>query len=85
MRKRFNRSAICSSENYRASKAAHLSMLKERHDHFCGMMISGELQVDIPKVNSKGVVLPKFKTLRIWGKDIRVTIEEYNTFMATCK
>ena len=85
MRKRFNRSAICSSENYRASKAVHLSMLKERHDHFCGLMISGELQVDIPKVNSKGVVLPKFKTLRIWGKDIRVTIEEYNTFMATCK
>ena len=85
MRKRFNRSAICSSENYRASKAAHLSMLKEKHDHFAGFMFSGEMQVDIPKVNSKGVVLPKFKTLRIWGKDIRVTIEEYNTFMATCK
>ena len=85
MRKRINRNAVCSSENYSASKAAHLSMLKERHDHFCGLMISGELQVDIPKVNSKGVVLPKFKTLRIWGKDIKVTIEEYNTFMATCR
>ena len=85
MRQRFNRQAICSSENYTASRKIHRNFLKERHEHFCNMLVSGELQIDIPKVNSEGVVLPKFKTLRIWGKDIRVTIEEYNTFMATCK
>lgn len=85
MRKTFNRRAICSSDNYKASRQAHLDFLKEQHEHFTGFMFSGEMQVDIPKVNSKGVVLPKFKTLRIWGKDIRVTVEEYNTFMATCK
>jgi hypothetical protein len=85
MRKRFNRNAVCSSENYSASRHAHLELLKEKHDHFCGFMVSGEMEIDIPKVDSKGMVLPKFKTLRIWGKDIRVTIEEYNTFMATCK
>lgn len=85
MRKRFNRSAVCSSENYSVSRKAHLDFLKERHEHFAGFMFSGEMQVDIPKLDSKGVALPKFKTLRIWGKDIRVTIEEYNTFMAACK
>ena len=85
MRRRFDRNAICSSENYRASKKAHLDLLSERHSHFSGFMVTGEMEIDIPKVDSKGVVLPKFKTLRIWGKDIKVTIEEYNTFMATCK
>ena len=85
MRKRINRNAVCSSDNYSASRKAHLDFLKERHDHFCGMMVSGELQIDVPIVDSEDKFQPKFKTLRIWGKDIRVTIEEYNTFMATCK
>ena len=40
MRQRFNRNAICSSDNYKASKKAHLSMLHERHDHFSFMVIS---------------------------------------------
>lgn len=31
MRKRINRAAICSSENYEASHRAHLTMLKENH------------------------------------------------------
>ena len=85
MRKRINRNAVCSSENYTASKHAHFDMLKEKHSHFCGFMISGELKIDVPKVTLDGKIESKFKTLRIWGKDIRVTIEEYNTFMATCK
>ena len=88
MRRRFNRSAICSvdgnSGSYETSRKAHKSMLQERHTHFCGLVVSGELQIDVPKLEN-GVVQPKFKTLRIWGKDIRVTVEEYNTFMATCK
>lgn len=33
-RKRFNRNAICSSENYIASKKAHRAMLKEHHASF---------------------------------------------------
>ena len=78
MRKRFNRGAICSSENYKASKAAHLSMLKESHDHFCGLMVSGELALDVPTVEN-GEFQPKFKTIRIFGKEMRLTIEEYNT------
>ena len=78
MRKRFNRNAVCSSMNYSASKAAHLSMLKEKHDHFCGLMISGELALDVPTVEN-GKFQPKFKTIKIFGKEMRLTVEEYNT------
>lgn len=84
MRKRFNRNAVCSSENYTASKHAHLEMLKEKHNHFCGLMISGEIQLDVPKVTSRGIFEPKFKTIRILGKEMRLTIEEYNTHYTKC-
>ena len=83
MRKRFNRSAICSSENYKASKAAHLSMLKERHDHFCGLMVSGEISIDMPTVKD-GKFQPKFRTITIFGKEMRITAEEFNTHYIKC-
>ena len=83
MRKRINRNAVCSSENYQASKAAHLSMLKERHDHFCGMMISGEIKIDVPIIKD-GNIEPKFRTITIFGKQMRLTSEEYKTHYAKC-
>ena len=76
MRKRFNRGAICSSENYVASKKAHQSFLKERHDHFCGMMVSGEITFDVPEISSNNFE-PKFKTITIFGKEMQLSIEEY--------
>ena len=78
MRKRFNRQAICSSDNYRASKRAHLDFLNEQHEHFSFLSVSGEIALDVPTV-SNGKFQPKFKTIRIFGKEIRLTIEEYNT------
>ena len=78
MRKRFNRNAVCSSENYSASKRAHLELLKEQHEHFCGIMISNDSPVD------SGFTGPKFRTIRIFGKEMRVTAEEYNTIYAKC-
>ena len=84
MRKRINRNAVCSSDNYSASRKVHLDFLKERHDHFCGMMVSGELQIDVPIVDSEGKSQPKFKTIKIFGKEMRITIEEYNTHYAKC-
>ena len=83
MRQRFNRNAICSSDNYRASRKAHLDFLQEKHNHFCGIMVSGEVQIDVPNVENKGIQ-PKFKTITIWGKQMRVTIEEYNTHYVKC-
>ena len=84
MRKRFNRNAICSSENYKVSRDAHQQMLQEKHDHFCGLMVSGELQIDVPIVGSNGKFQPKFKTIKIFGKEMRLTIEEYNTHYVKC-
>ena len=78
MRKRFNRNAVCSSENYSASKKAHLELLKEQHKHFCGIMISSEAPVDSVFTG------PRFKNIRIFGKEMRVTAEEYNTIYAKC-
>jgi hypothetical protein len=83
MRQRFNRNAVCSSENYSVSRKAHLNFLKEKHDHFCGMMVSGEIALDVPSV-SDGKFQPKFKTIRIFGKEMRLTVEEYNTHYAKC-
>lgn len=83
MRKRINRNAVCSSENYSASKAAHLSMLKEKHEHFCGFMVSGEIALDVPIVEN-GKFEPKFRTIRIFGKEMRITAEEFRTHYAKC-
>ena len=93
MRKRFNRNAVCSSENYSASRKSHLGLLKEQHDHFCGMVVSGEIKIDVPQVsnnkkasgNNLRGFQPKFKTVRIFGKEMRLTIEEYETHYLNCK
>lgn len=82
MRKRFNRAAICSvngnSGSYEASHKSHLLMLQEKHQHFCNMLVSGEISIDAPII-SEGTIQPKFKTIKVFGKEMRVTIEEYNT------
>ena len=85
MRPRINRSALCSSENYKASRKAHLQMLQEKHSHFCGLLVSGEIKVDVPVVNQDNTISPKFKTITIFGKEMTLTIEEYNTHYAKCK
>ena len=81
MRKRINRAAICSSENYKASKRLHLDYLNDKHQHFKEFTINGELAIDQPIIKD-GNILPRFKTIRVFGKDMKVTIEEYN---AHCK
>jgi hypothetical protein len=83
MRRRINRGAVCSSENYSASRKAHMDFLKEKHDHFCGFMVSGEIALDVPAVEN-GKFQPKFKTIKIFGKEMRLTIEEFNTHYTKC-
>ena len=59
-RKRINRAAVCSSENYSTSKKIHLSMLEEKHSHFKSMTINGEIAIDVPvlkgEIDRKSVV-----------------------------
>ena len=82
MRPRFNRNAICSSDNYKASKRAHTDMLKERHNHFTFMAVSCkdnevEVTIDTPKVVNGHISDKLFKTIRIRGKMLRLEIDEY--------
>lgn len=79
MRKRINRAAVCSSENYSTSKRLHLSMLEEKHSHFKSMTVNGEIAIDVPVFNGE-MITPKFKTIRVFGKNMKVSIEEYNTY-----
>ena len=79
MRKRFNRAAICSSDNYKGSRKAHIEYLKERHSHFSGLAVSGEPSIDVPVIRGNAFT-PKFKTIKVFGKDMTVTIDEYNTY-----
>jgi len=83
MRKRFNRNAVCSSENYSASKKAHLELLKEQHEHFSFLSVSREAAHDVPTEKNEEFQ-PKFKTVKIFNKEMRLTIEEYNTIYAKC-
>ena len=78
MRKKINRQAICSSDNYKASRRAHLDFLREQHDHFSFLTVSGELTFDVPTVENS-IIQPRFKTVKILGKEMKLTIEEYNT------
>ena len=78
-RKRINRLAICSSDNYHNSKKLHSDYLQEKHSHFCGVTVSGEIKIDTPIVKGN-TITPKFKTFRTFGKEMRVTIDEYNTY-----
>lgn len=79
MRKRINRAAVCSSENYSISKKLHLRMLEERHSHFKSMTVNGEIAIDVPVLKGE-MITPKFKTIRVFGKNMRVSIGEYNTY-----
>ena len=83
MRKRFNRGAICSSENYVASKKAHQSFLKERHEHFSLLAISGEPASSMPTVTNS-MFQPRTRTIKVFGKEITISAEEYNTIYAKC-
>lgn len=81
MRKRINRNAVASSDNYRLSRKLHMEMLEEKHTHFSGIAVSGEISIDQPILRN-GKVLQQYKTIKVFGKNMRVTIEEYN---AHCK
>lgn len=59
-----------------------ISELQEAHRHFEQMVVSGEIKIDVPTVNKhrrNRIMVEKFKTITIWGKEMKVSIEEYNT------
>lgn len=75
MRPRFNRAAVCSSENYSASRHSHLDWLKENHESFCALAVSSP-KASTPEKDK--AFAPKFKIIRVFGKPMKITMEEYN-------
>lgn len=71
MRKRIDRRAVCSSDNYEVSHKAHLEYLKEQHANFSGLAISSKI---------KTITVPRYKKIKVFGKVMEVTLEEYNTY-----
>lgn len=71
MRKRIDRRAVCSSDNYEVSHKAHLEYLKEQHSNFTGIAVSGKIET---------ITVPRFKKIRVFGKVMEVTLEEYTKY-----
>ena len=70
MRPRINAKAICSSKDSSLSKRVHLKYLKEVHSDY----ISGKM--DFSEENYS----PRYKYITVWGKRIKLTLEEYNNY-----
>lgn len=69
MRKRINRAAICSSDNYAVSKKLHRQYLEKAHASFCGFSFS--TSSDGPAYH------PTTKTIMVFGKPMVISYEEY--------
>lgn len=74
-RNHFKLNRICSSDNYELSRKIHFRELTKSHEHFCALMISGELSFDIPKPDNSG-----FRNYTIKGKQMLLTVEEYSWY-----
>lgn len=51
MRKRINRLAIASSDNYSSSKKAHRAMLVENHESNSSLFLMVNTNIETPKIN----------------------------------
>lgn len=71
MRERIDRRAVCSSKNYEASRKAHIAYLREQHSNFTGIAVSGKVET---------ITIPRFKKIRVFGKVMELTLEEYNKY-----
>lgn len=58
MRKRINRLAIASSDNYSNSKKAHRAMLVENHENNSSLFLMVNSSIETPKIND----LEEFET-----------------------
>lgn len=74
MRTRFNRNALCSSVNYKASKAAHQELLSEKHSTFVPVENNTDCK-EVLKPFKRSVVMV---AVSIFGKKITITKDEYN-------
>ena len=77
MRQRFNRNAVCSSQNYSASKKAHQELLQTLHDSFVGFTVSDQ-HLEETTLNQKLFARSYMVTIWVFGKPMQVTKDEYD-------
>jgi len=68
MRKRFNRNAICSSDNYRQSRRAHLSSLEANHEAF----EDSELHISLMSVSFEEPSDDTLVMVSVFGKKMQM-------------
>lgn len=78
MRRRINKAAICSSENYSASRRVHQSALIEAHTSFDMMAVSGKVaKEDKLTLGKQFLRAAQLVTIKVFGKPLKVTKAEY--------
>ena len=79
MRKRINKRAICSSENYRESKLLHMEMLIDNHCAF-GNISKSEVTIKAKELAALNNYKPQYVTVKVMGKEQKVSIEIYEKY-----
>lgn len=78
MRRRINKAAICSSENYSVSRRVHQSALIEAHTSFDMMAVSGKVaKEDKLTLGKQFLRAAQLVTIKVFGKPLKVTKAEY--------
>lgn len=75
MRKRINANAVCSSENYAASKRVHQTMLKAKHNSF--HMFAASEKCEELSIKRQIVLDNMPVVVKVFGKEITITKREY--------
>ena len=79
MRKRINKRAICSSENYKESKLLHMEMLIDNHCTF-GNISKAEVTVKAEELVALHGYKPQYVIVKVMGREKRVSIEIYEKY-----
>ena len=79
MRKRINKRAICSSENYKESKLLHMEMLIDNHCTF-GNISKSEITVKAEELAALSSYKPQYVIVKVMGREQKVSIETYEKY-----
>lgn len=79
MRKRINKRAVCSSDNYHESKVLHIEHLIDNHCTF-GNILKSEVTVKAEELAALHSFKPQYVTVKVMGREQRVSVETYEKY-----
>lgn len=79
MRKRINKRAVCSSDNYHESKVLHIEHLIDNHCTFSNILKS-EVTVKAEELAALHSFKPEYITVKVMGREQRVSMETYEKY-----